>query len=76
MSGILIKWHMLAHAKQKPDYLIYMNDAELTDGNLNSVNLTKYGQIKSSGLPDSRSSWVVAVLSKELLDFRYQSRRD
>ena len=62
--------HMLAHAKQKPDYLIYMNDAELTDGNLNSVNLTKYGQIKSSGLPDE--SFVMGcccAIRRELLDF-------
>lgn len=62
--------HMLAQAKQNPDYLIYMNDAELTDGNLNSVNLTKYGQIKSSGLPDE--SFVMGcccAIRRELLDF-------
>ena len=62
--------HMLGQAKQNPDYLIYMNDAELTDGNLNSARLTKYGQIKSSGLPDE--SFVMGcccAIRRELLDF-------
>lgn len=62
--------HILAQAKQNPDYLIYMNDAELTDGNLNSVNLTKYGQIKSSGLPpESFVMGCCCAIRRELLDF-------
>jgi len=62
--------YMLAQAEQKPDYLIYMNDAALTDGNLNKVNLTKYGQIKSSGLSDK--SFVMGcccAIRRELLNF-------
>jgi glycosyltransferase involved in cell wall biosynthesis len=62
--------HMLAQAEQKPDYLIYMNDAALTDGNLNTVNLTKYGQIKSCGLSDE--AFVMGcccAIRRELLNF-------
>jgi glycosyltransferase involved in cell wall biosynthesis len=45
-------WHMVSLAEKNPDFFIYMNDALLTDGELNSVNLTKYGQIKTAGLSD------------------------
>lgn len=45
--------HIEKLAEQHKKYFLYMNDALLTDGKLNSVNLTKYGQIKSAGLPDS-----------------------
>lgn len=62
--------HMVHLATSKPKYLIYMNDAELTDGKLNSVNLTKCGQIKSAGLNDN--SFVMGcccAVRRELLDF-------
>lgn len=62
--------HMLDLANSKPEYLIYMNDAELTDGKLNSVNLTKCGQIKSAGFNDK--SFVMGcccAIRRELLDF-------
>lgn len=61
--------HMIALVEKQPDYMIYMNDAELTDGALNSVGLTKYGQIKSAGLVDE--SFVMGcccAIRREFLD--------
>lgn len=61
--------HMVSLAENNPDYFIYMNDALLTDGDLNSVNLTKYGQIKSAGLSDD--SFVMGcccAIRREFLD--------
>lgn len=40
---------MVGLAEKNPDMLVLMNDTELTDGDLNSVGLTKLGQIKSAG---------------------------
>jgi glycosyltransferase involved in cell wall biosynthesis len=62
--------HMVSLAEKNPDYFIYMNDALLTDGDLNSVNLTKYGQIKSAGFSDE--SFVMGcccAIRREFLDF-------
>lgn len=42
--------YMLSVICDNPDNLVYMNDATLTDGSLNSTGLTKLGQIKSAGL--------------------------
>lgn len=35
-----------------PDRWLFMNDALLTDGNLNEVGLTKLGQVRAAGLTD------------------------
>ena len=62
--------HMLNVMKNHPDNLVYMNDALLTDSNLNSKNLTKYGQIKSAGLGDE--TFVMGcccMVRKELLSY-------
>jgi glycosyltransferase involved in cell wall biosynthesis len=44
--------HMSRLADQNPDALVLMNDAVLTDKNLESVDLTKLGQIRSAGFSD------------------------
>lgn len=41
--------HMIAVAERNPKALILMNDAALTNANLNVVGLTKLGQLKSAG---------------------------
>lgn len=41
--------HMMGVAKSHPEALVVMNDAALTDGDLNEVGLTKVGQIRSAG---------------------------
>lgn len=61
--------HMLGVAEQHPDALVIMNDAALTDGELNEVGLTKLGQIRSSGL--SIENFVMGcccAIRRELLD--------
>lgn len=40
-------------AKKYPGMLVFMNDAVLTDAQLNPIGLTKLGQIRSGGFPDS-----------------------
>lgn len=60
---------MVALADDHPEMLVLMNDTELTDGELNSVGLTKLGQIKSAGL--SEKSYVMGcccAVRRELLD--------
>lgn len=60
---------MVRLADENPDMLLLMNDTELTDGDLNSVGLTKLGQIKSAGL--SLNSYVMGcccAFRRELLD--------
>src|SRR5690554_4347702 len=47
---------MVQHANENPQAMVLMNDAELTDGQLNALGLTKLGQIISGGL--SSSSFV------------------
>jgi glycosyltransferase involved in cell wall biosynthesis len=62
--------YMLILSQEKPNYLIYMNDALLTGAELNSCNLTKFGQVKSTGLGDE--SFVMGcccAIRRELLDF-------
>lgn len=61
---------MLSSVSEKPDFFVYMNDAQLTDQNLNPVKLTKYGQIKSGNLGDE--SFVMGcccAIRREYLDF-------
>jgi len=41
--------HMSSLAERNPEVLVLMNDAALTDGELNEVGLTKIGQIRSAG---------------------------
>ncbi|MCG2579792.1 MAG: glycosyltransferase [Marinobacter sp.] len=41
--------HMMGVAESHPEALVVMNDAALTDGDLNEVGLTKVGQIWSAG---------------------------
>ncbi|MCL1479089.1 glycosyltransferase family 2 protein [Marinobacter sp. M3C] len=45
--------HMVCLAEQNPGALVLMNDAVLTDKNLESVGLTKLGQIRSAGFSDN-----------------------
>ncbi len=52
-----------------PDTLLLMNDAALTDENLKPVGLTKLGQIRSAGLPES--SFVMGccvAMKRDLLE--------
>lgn len=61
--------HMIGVAESNPQALVLMNDAALTDGDLNEVGLTKIGQIKSAGL--SMRSFVMGcccAVRRELLD--------
>lgn len=56
-------------AKTNPQKLIIMNDAALTDGQLNEVGLTKMGQLYSCGLNDR--DFVMGcccAIRRELLD--------
>ncbi|RUO78092.1 family 2 glycosyl transferase [Idiomarina seosinensis] len=56
-------------ASKKPGVLAIMNDAELTDGTLNSVGLTKLGQMKSLGLGHERFVMgCCCAIRRELLD--------
>lgn len=56
-------------AEQSPDALVIMNDAELTDGDLNSVGLTKIGQIRSAGIGlDAFVMGCCCAVRRELLD--------
>lgn len=61
--------HMVDVAERHPDALVVMNDAALTDGQLNDVGLTKLGQIRSAGL--GMESFVMGCccgVKRELLD--------
>lgn len=62
--------HMIDVAERNPQALVVMNDAALTDGELNEVGLTKVGQIRSAGLP--MEAFVMGCccgIRRELLDF-------
>lgn len=62
--------HMINVAQQHPRALVLMNDAALTDADLNEVGLTKIGQIKSARL--SMRSFVMGcccAIRRELLDY-------
>lgn len=68
---------VLNHAEINTDALIIMNDALLTDANLNSSNVTKLGQIKSGGLPIS--SFVMGcccAIRRDLLDICLPIHKD
>lgn len=61
---------MLEHVICNQNYLLFMNDAELTDHNLSTTNLTKLGQIRSSGL--NENDFVMGCcccIKREFLDF-------
>lgn len=61
--------HMIGVAERNPQALVVMNDAALTDGQLNEVGLTKIGQIRSAGL--SHKDFVMGCCSairRELLN--------
>jgi glycosyltransferase involved in cell wall biosynthesis len=60
---------MERYALEDPEALVVMNDAALTDGDLNDTGLTKLGQIVCAGMTDS--SFVMgccAAVRRELLD--------
>jgi len=62
--------HMVRVATANPDALVLMNDAALTDGELNEVWLTKVGQIRDAGLPlDSFVMGCCCAIRRKLLDF-------
>lgn len=61
---------MIGVAERNPHALVVMNDAALTDGDLNEVGLTKVGQIRSAGL--STTAFVMGCccgVRRELLSF-------
>lgn len=56
-------------AEENLEFLVFMNNAALTDGLLNEVGLTKLGQIKSAGMTEK--SFVMGcccAIRRELLD--------
>lgn len=60
---------MERYALEDPEALVVMNDAALTDGDLNDTGLTKLGQIACAGMTDS--SFVMgccAAVRRELLE--------
>lgn len=62
--------HMITVAERSPRALVVMNDAALTDADLNPVKLTKLGQIRSAGF--NASYFVMGcccAIRRELLDF-------
>lgn len=62
--------HMIGVAERNPQALAVMNDAALTDGELNEVGLTKVGQIRSAGFPmDNFVMGCCCGIRRELLDF-------
>lgn len=61
---------MVGVAECNPQALVVMNDAALTDSELNEVGLTKIGQIRSAGLP--MKAFVMGcccAVRRDLLDF-------
>jgi hypothetical protein len=61
--------HMVSVAESNPEALVVMNDAALTDGDLNEVGLTKLGQLRSAGI--SLDDFVMGCccgIRRELLD--------
>ena len=62
--------YMVGVADRNPEALVVMNDAVLTDGDLNEVGLTKVGQIRSAGMSlDSFVMGCCCAVRRELLDF-------
>ena len=61
--------YMLNVFMDNPDALLVMNDAELTDGKLNPLGLTKIGQIKSARMDlDSFVMGCCSAVKRELLE--------
>lgn len=62
--------HLAGVAERNTEMLVVMNDAALTDGDLNKVGLTKVGQIRSSGLEMEKFVMgCCCAIRRELLDF-------
>lgn len=62
--------HMISVAERNPQALVVMNDAALTDVELNEVGLTKVGQIRSAGFTmDNFVMGCCCGIRRELLDF-------
>lgn len=62
--------HMLGVAERNSQALVVMNDAMLTDGDLNEVGLTKVGQIRSAGIGlEGFVMGCCCVVRRELLTF-------
>jgi len=69
--------YMLNLMNRNQDYLLYMNDALLTDSQLNSKKLTKYSQIKSAKLgPEAFVMGCCCMVRRELLEFCLPIPRD
>ncbi len=61
--------YMLSIAENSPETLVLMNDAAITDGELNNLELTKIGQILSAGFSmDSFVMGCCCTIRRELLD--------
>ena len=61
--------HMIGVAERHPEALVVMNDAALTDGELNEVGLTKMGQIRSAGIiMDGFVMGCCCGIQRDLLD--------
>lgn len=61
--------HIVGVAERNPEALVVMNDAALTDGDLNEVGLTKIGQIRSAGISmDGFVMGCCCLVRRELLD--------
>lgn len=61
--------YMLSIAENRPKALVLMNDAAITDGELNDSELTKIGQILSAGFSmDSFVMGCCCTIRRELLD--------
>jgi glycosyltransferase involved in cell wall biosynthesis len=62
--------HIISIANDNPEALVIMNDALLTDGELNEVGLTKIEQIQSAGLDlDCFVMGCCSTVRREFLDF-------
>jgi glycosyltransferase involved in cell wall biosynthesis len=56
-------------AQENTDYLLFMNDAALTDADLNDTGLTKLGQFRSLGIPERQFVMGCCCAAKrDLLD--------
>lgn len=61
--------YMVKVSEENPEAFVVMNDAALTDGDLNEVGLTKLGQIRSAGFSlDSFVMGCCCAIRRELLD--------
>ncbi|MBO1922990.1 glycosyltransferase [Thiomicrorhabdus sp. 6S3-12] len=62
--------YMVNLAESKPGYFVYMNDALLTDKDLNQFGFTSYEQLKKSGVDDKYFVLgCCCLLTREYLDF-------